>query len=68
MPLVVLLTVAGLHVPLMPLVDVLGSVGTLPPSHILNEVPKLKVGVVLGVTVILIDTCNAHCPDVGVNV
>lgn len=44
----------------MPLVDVLGSVGTLAPLHILNEVPKLKVGVVLGVTVMFMDICNPH--------
>ena len=46
-----LLIVAGLHVPVMPLVDVPGKVGTAPPLQILNEVPKLKVGVTRGFTV-----------------
>jgi hypothetical protein len=67
-PLDVLLTEEGLHVPLTPFVDVAGNVGTVPPLQILNEVPKLNVGVVLGVTVILIETCKAHCPALGVKV
>ncbi len=60
MPLVVLLTVAGLHVPVIPLLDVLGSVGTLAPSHILKEVPKLKVGVIFGFTVTVNVAVVAH--------
>ena len=63
-----MLTVEGLHVPLILLVDVLGSVGTDPPVHMVREVPKLKVGVMLGFTVTLNVVGNAHCPAVGVNV
>jgi hypothetical protein len=59
-PLAVLLTVAGLQVPVIPLPDVLGSVGTLAPLHILNEVPKLKVGVMFGFTVTLNVAVVAH--------
>ena len=54
-PLAVLLTVAGLHVPVMPLVDVVGNgstpEGNAEPLHMVNEVPKLNVGVMLGFTV-----------------
>lgn len=45
-PGVVLLTMAGLHVPLMRLVDVPGNTGTIPPEQIVSAVPKLNVGVV----------------------
>jgi hypothetical protein len=47
----VLLTVAGLQVPVIPFVDVAGRLGTVPPEQIDDEVPKLKVGVTLGATV-----------------
>jgi hypothetical protein len=67
-PLAVLLTVAGLHVPVIPLSDVVGSVGTVPPLQIVNEVPKLKVGVIFGFTVTVNVVVVAHCPAVGVNV
>jgi hypothetical protein len=67
-PLAVLLTIAGLHVPATPFDDVLGNVGTVPPLQILNAVPKLNVAVVRGVTVILIVTGNPHWPAVGVKV
>ena len=58
----------GLHVPLMLLVDVVGSVGTDPPAHMVREVPKLKVGVTFGFTVTFFVTGIAHCPAVGVKV
>jgi hypothetical protein len=64
----VLLTVAGLQVPVIPLVDVVVSAGTDPPSQIVNEVPKLKAGVTLGLTVTVKLVVNAHCPADGVNV
>jgi hypothetical protein len=64
----VLLTVAGFHVPVIPLSDVAGSVGTVPPLQIVNEVPKLKVGVIFGFTVTVNVAVVAHCPAVGVNV
>ena len=61
-------TVAGLHVPLTPLVEVAGSDGTAPPAHIVSELPKLKAGVVFGVTVSVNVVGLAHCPAAGVNV
>jgi hypothetical protein len=64
----VLLTAAGLHVPLMPLDDVAGNVGTTPPAHIVSVVPKVNVGVMFGFTVTLNEVFKAHCPADGVNV
>jgi hypothetical protein len=62
---VVLLIVAGLQVPEMPLGEVVFKVGTVAPEH------KLNVGVKLGVmeeaTVTTILAVVAHCPAVGVN-
>ena len=63
-----LLTVAGLQVPVIPLSDVVGSVGTVPPLQIVKDVPKLNVGAVLGVTVTLSVVVVPHCPALGVNV
>ena len=68
MPEVVLSTVEGFHVPVILLLDVVGNVGTVPPLHIVNDVPKLKVGVILGLTVTLNVAVVAHCPASGVNV
>ena len=61
-------TVDGLHVPVILLVDVVGSVGTVPPAHTVKVVPKLNVGVRFGVTVTLNVVGKAHCPAPGVNV
>ena len=61
-------TVDGLHVPLIALSDVAGSVGTVPPAHMVSVVPKLNVGVTLGVTVTVNVVDTAHWPAVGVNV
>jgi hypothetical protein len=61
-------TVDGLHVPAYCLVDVVESAGTVPPAHIVSVVPKLNVGVILGVTVTVNVVGIAHCPAVGVNV
>lgn len=60
--------VAGFHVPLMPLVEVDGSVGTAFPAQIVSVVPKLNVGTVLGVTVTAKEVVVAHWPAVGVKV
>lgn len=57
---VVLLTVAGLHVPVMPLVEVPGKAGTVPPEQIDKLVPKLKDGVRFGATVTLNVVVVAH--------
>ena len=61
-------TTAGFQEPAMPLSDVDGKVGTVPPAQILNEVPKLNVGVTFGLTVTVKFTVVAHSPLVGVNV
>jgi hypothetical protein len=52
----------------IPLVDVVGKVGTVPPLHIVNEVPKLNVGVMFGLTVTVNVAGFAHSPELGVNV
>ena len=64
----VLLTVAGLQVPVMPWVEVPGKAGTVPPEQIDKLVPKLKDGVILGATVTVNVVVVAHFPAVGVNV
>ena len=61
-------TVDGLHVPLIALSDVVGSVGTVPPAHIVSDVPKLNVGVTLRVTVTVYVAGKAQTPAAGVNV
>ena len=67
-PLAVLLTIEGLHVPVIPLVDVVGNVGTVPPEQIVSVVPKLNVGVTFGFTVTVNVVVVAQSPAVGVNV
>ena len=61
-----LLTVDGLQVPVMLLLDVKGSAGTAAPAHIVRDVPKLKVGVMFGLTVTFFVTVKPHRPGVGV--
>ena len=61
-------TVAGLHVPAMPLVDVVGNVGTVAPAQTDREVPKLNAGVTTGFTVTVNVVVVAHCPAEGVKV
>ena len=61
-------TAAGLHVPVMPLVDVAGSDGTPAPAQIVNDVPKLNDGGMFGFTVTLNVAAIAHWPGLGVNV
>ena len=63
-----LLTVDGLHVPVIPFCDVVGNKGTLPPEQMVSPVPKGNVGVVLGVTVTFIVTVTPHCAASGVKV
>ena len=64
----VLLTVAGLHEPVIPLEEVVVNVGTVPPSQIVNDVPKLNDGLTLALTVTVYVAVVAHCPADGVNV
>ena len=54
--------------PVIPFVDVVGKVGTLPPAQIVAVVPKLKVGVTFGLTVTVNVVVVPHCPAFGVNV
>ena len=63
-----MLTVEGLQLPAIPLVEVLGSTGTDPPEQTVSEVPKMNVGVILGLTTTFLVIEMAHCPGVGVNV
>jgi hypothetical protein len=57
---------AGVHVPLIPLVEVVGNADKLPPEQI--GVTAAKVGVIFVFTVIVKFVVVAHCPAVGVNV
>jgi len=52
------LIVAGLHVPVIPLLDINGSVGATALRQ--SEPNGLKVGVIIGVTVISIVVGVAH--------
>jgi hypothetical protein len=61
-------TVAGLHVPAIPLFDVAGNDGAGVPAHIVIDVLKLNNGVTFGFTVTVKLDPTAHCPAAGVNV
>ena len=61
-------TIEGFHVPFIPLEDVVGNVGTIPPAQIVSEVPKLNVGVIFGLTVTVKLVGFVHCPAFGVKV
>ena len=54
--------------PVMPLVEVDGSDGTLPPEQMVSAVPNANMGVVLGVTVTFILADTPHWFGLGVNV
>jgi hypothetical protein len=60
-------TTPGDHVPVIPLLEVVGSTGTLPPEQIVSAVPKLKVGVMFGATVTFNVNVVAQIPAAGVN-
>lgn len=59
---------AGFHVPVIPLDEVIGKAGTVPPAQSVRLVPKANVGVMLGFTVIVNVAGVAQSPVVGVNV
>ena len=59
-PELVLLTTVGLHAPVIPFVDVVGKLGTTPPSQIVSELPKLNAGVIIGFTVTVNVAGTAH--------
>ena len=60
--------VDGLHVPVILLADVVGSVGAVASAQRFNAVPKLNVGVIFGLTVTVIVAVVAHWPVAGVKV
>ena len=49
-------------------VDVVASVGTVPPAQIVRLVPKPNAGVMFGFTVTVRVVGRAHNPAAGVNV
>jgi len=57
---------AGDHVPVMPLLDVVGNADKVAPEQI--GATGLNVGVMFGLTVMVRVVVVAHCPAVGVNV
>ena len=63
---VVVLLIAGLHVPVMPFLDVVGRAGIVAPEQ--YGPTAANVGVTLGLTVIVNVAVVAHSPAVGVNV
>ena len=52
----------------MPLSDVVGNTGTVSPAQMVNDDPKLNVGVVFGLMVTVKVVAVAHNPASGVNV
>ena len=65
-PAVAVLIVAGLHVPGIPLFDVVGNVGAALFWH--TGPIAVNVGVICGSIVMLSVAVIAHCPTDGVNV
>jgi hypothetical protein len=63
---VVVLSKAGAHVPVMPLFEVVGSGARVAPEHI--GTTAVNVGVALALIVIVNVVVVAHCPAVGVKV
>ena len=66
MPVALVATIAGLHVPLMPLLDVAGSVGAVLFKQ--SGPIALNTGVTLVAMVISMLTGVAHSPAAGVKV
>ena len=57
---------AGLQVPVIPLLDVVGRAESASPEQI--AATELNVGVTIGFTVIVKVVVEAHCPPLGVKV
>ncbi len=57
---------AGAHVPLIPLLDVVGNAVKVAPEQI--GATAVKVGVMFGFTVMVSVVVVAHCPALGVKV
>ena len=64
----VLLISPGNHVPVILFADNAGKTGTFSPEQIVNDVPKLNMGVIFGFTVTANVVGVAHNPAVGVKV
>jgi hypothetical protein len=62
----VVLLSAGAHVPVIPLLDVVGNAASAAPEQI--AATGVNVGVILGLTVIVRVVVVAQSPAVGVNV
>lgn len=63
---VAVLFIAGVHVPVIPLLEVAGNGAITAPEH--TGATAVNVGVTFGVTVMVIVAVVAHCPAAGVNV
>ena len=61
-----MLMVAGLHVPVILLLDVVGNAGAVDPWH--SGPIAVKVGVTLGLTTICSVVVVPHCPASGIKV
>ena len=57
---------AGAHVPVIPLLELVGNGDNVAPEHI--GASAVNVGVTFGLTVIVIVVVVAHCPALGVKV
>ena len=53
---------------MIPLSEVPGNAGTVPPAQTDKEVPKANEGVIFGFTVTVNVAAVAHCPAAGVKV
>ena len=60
-----LLISEGLHVPVIPLLEVVGSEGAAAPEQTDSVLPKVKAGVWIGLTVTLNTKFTRHCPGAG---
>ena len=65
-PGVAVLIVAGFHVPVIPLLDVVGKTGAV--LFWQSGPIAVKAGTICGFTVMLSVAVIAHCPAAGVNV
>ena len=63
---VAVLSSAGAHDPVIPLLDVVGNGDKVDPEQM--GATALNVGVIFGLTVIVNVAVVAHCPAVGVKV
>ena len=63
---VAVLLIAGDHVPVILLLEVVGNAAKASPLQI--GATAVKVGVTFGLTVMVMVVVVAHCPEVGVKV